>query len=76
MGQERGTCLRLKITLGCGESKPLGPLCEREWRGGGAVAGLGGETHSGSRLARKPGSVSPVVALPHTGYFLTLVSGY
>ncbi len=76
MGKARGTCLRLKIALGCGESKSLGPLCEREWRDGGAVTGLCRETHSGSRLARKPGSVSPVVALPHTGYFLTLVSGY
>jgi hypothetical protein len=76
MGQERGTCLRLKITLGCGESKPLGLLCEQEWRDGGAVAGLCGETHPSNRLARSPGGVSPVVALPHTGYFLSLVSGY
>ena len=76
MGKERGTCLRLKITLGCGESKPLGLLCEQEWRDGGAVTGLCGKTHLSSRLARSPRGVNPVVARPHVGHVLTLVSGY
>ena len=76
MGKERGTCLRIKITLGCRESKPLGPLCEQEWRDGGAVTGLCGKTHPSSRLVRSPRGVNPVVARPHAWHFLTLVSGY
>ena len=64
MGKERGTCLRIKITLGCAESKPLGPLCEQEWRHGGAVTGLCGKTHPSRRLARSRRGVNPVVSSP------------